>query len=734
MRLFYFIAQNISYTFAISFYTIIIGGVVTFLGYFLGSTFIVFPYEIIIKLVYKWLPVSMFAVSLIYFLEYGFFTPIKIPALFKFLRIINTSFKINFNVSNDELKKLYNYISDLPLSTAILAIVNSSLIGILFAAFSFYEYKFKGSISYENFIDIMKIINISMLLVVMLNTMISYLSAEYLTNQERTLIYNKIILSGQPQKPRALIGIRFKFMFFIMLMIITLLSFAALMEKSRLNEDYNIGFIIVNFILSMIAGIVIMQVNTSSIVRALRDLRRVTKEIAAGGKANFNVMSLENEFASIEFALMEMSWEIEGHRKNLEQKVEQRTNELQNALSDLKGKDDQMQKQLDMASIIQRSILPTKIEDWNELKFCVRYIAMEKIGGDFYDIYQLKNSKFGFMIADVSGHGIPAALVTTMAKISFTNASIKYDSPRRIFQDVNKNILDHVKTQDYMTCFMVAIDEEYNVVYSNASHQKAILLRTEESKIELLDTNGLFIGAIEEASESYDELSVKMNYGDRIILYTDGIPEANNEGRKDYSNARLEEVIIVNRRLPLDEFANFILEDVQRHIGNASVEDDITLIVIELARDEAVDIIKTSKKLINTHKYTEAIDLLEKGLVKYPNNQKLLYNLGKNFFRINNFSKSISSFEKYLANDKRNKHAFYINGSSYYQMFDYDNAILNYEKALEIDSNYVIALFAIAMCYKKKGDIINATKTFEKVVNIDPDNKMALFELKEING
>jgi sigma-B regulation protein RsbU (phosphoserine phosphatase) len=338
------------------------------------------------------------------------------------------------------------------------------------------------------------------------------------------------------------------------------------------------------------------------------------------------------------------------------------------------------------------------------------------------------------MIADVSGHGIPAALVTTMAKISFTNASIKYDSPRRIFQDVNKNILDHVKTQDYMTCFMVAIDEEYNVVYSNASHQKAILLRTEESRIELLDTSGLFIGAIEEASESYDELSVKLNYGDRIILYTDGIPEANNEERKDYSNARLEEVIIANRRLPLDEFANFILEDVQRHIGNASVEDDITLIVIELSRDEAVDIIKTSKKLINIHKYTEAIELLEKGLIKYPNNQKLLYNLGKNFFRINNFSKSISSFEKYLANDKRNKHAFYINGSSYYQMFDYDNAIINYEKALEIDSNHVISLFAVAMCYKKKGDIPNATKTFEKVVNIDPDNKMALFELKEING
>ncbi len=238
------------------------------------------------------------------------------------------------------------------------------------------------------------------------------------------------------------------------------------------------------------------------------------------------MLSLDKEFSAIEFGFVEMAREIREYRKNIEMKVEQRTAELQGALADLKERDDLIQKQLDIASTIQRGILPGRIDDWNELKFSIRYIAMEKIGGDFYDVYQLRGNKLGLLMADVSGHGIPAALVTTMAKISFSNACNKHDSPRRIFQEVNQNIIDHVKTQDYLTCFFLAIDEDYTITYANASHQKAILLRAGVESTELLDTNGLFIGAIEEARDTYEEKTSKMKYGDRLIMYTDGIPEA----------------------------------------------------------------------------------------------------------------------------------------------------------------------------------------------------------------
>ncbi|MCU0847946.1 MAG: SpoIIE family protein phosphatase [Spirochaetes bacterium] len=732
MRLFYFIAKKISYTFAIVIITIFGAWFATMFAYFLGTSFILFSYDKIISIMVKWLQVAFFGASFCHFIQYGLLTPLKIPAFSGHHKKINAYFKNDFDVEDVELKEVYGYICDLPMHNLVTSALYVALGIFIIAGFSFYEYSIISAITIEELKMIFKVITVSGIVVAILYGMSTYLLTELLTNNERSNIYNMLLRRNIRIRPKILIGIRIKFLFFVMLLVLTLLTYAALMERSRFYGDLKIEIILSYIVISIFAGYLLMQVTTRSILRILEDLRRVAREIASGGRAGFHVLALEKEFASIEFAMMEMAWEIDEYRKNLEDKVEQRTNELQSALTDLKSRDDQIQKQLDMASVIQRSILPSRINDWNELKFAVRYVAMEKIGGDFYDVQQLKDDKLGIMIADVSGHGIPAALVTTMAKITFGNAGSKYDSPKKIFQEVNKNILSHIKTQDYMTCFMLAIDDEYNVTYSNASHQKAILLRTARAEIEHLDTNGLFIGAVEDAGDTYEEKTTRLEYGDRIILYTDGIPESINEERKEYSNSRLDEIIISNRHLPLEEFSSFIIKDVQNFVGNAPVVDDITIMTIELVRDEAVDIIKNSKKMINTHNYQDAIGLLENGLQKFAHNQKILYNLGKNHFRINNYPSALKFMQEYIDNDQRNKYAYYIVGASYYQMEDFLNAIHNFERALSLDGNFVNALFAQGMAYKKMGDGTEAAKNFEKVINLDPDNKMALFELKEL--
>lgn len=732
MKFLQYIARNISYTFAIALVTVTIGWLVGIYGFFLGSSFIIMSYDKLSGNIIKWLPLSIAIPSMIHYIHFGLLTPLGIPAFFKPLRVINRTYRDNMQAEPEDMEKIYANFSDLPMINMLTTVFYTAMVGLIVVAFAIYEFYFMKSYSIIEFMSLMKTVSLAVIIGMIMYGMSTYLITEALTNTERSRLYNEILRQGSLIKPRALIGIRVKFLFFVWLLIITILSFTALMEKGRFYNEYNFGIIALYFMLSVLASFFLMQITTRSIFNTLTDMRRVTKEIAEGGRAAFKTLSLEKEFAAIEFALMEMAWEIDDYRRSLESKVDQRTAELQEALESLKGRDEQIQKQLDMASVIQRSILPGKIDDWNELKFAVRYIAMEKIGGDFYDVYQLKDNKIGIIIADVSGHGIPAALVTTMAKISFSTAGSKFDSPKRIFQEVNQSILDHVKTQDYLTCFMLSIDDEYNVVYANASHQKAILLRSAAGEVELLDTNGLFIGAMEDAWDSYEEKDIRIEYGDRIILYTDGIPEAINDSRAEYSNQRLERVVFEHRHLPIEEFADAILNDVRSFIGTASVVDDITFLVIELARDEAVDIIKNAKKLINIHKYYEAIELLEKGLEKYPGNQKLLYNLSKNFFRVNNYGKSAQVMQKYLEHDKRNKFAFYVCGSAFYQLAEYTKAIAYFESALDIDQNFVNALFAQGMSFKKMGDTPNAEKCFERVVAIDPDNKMALFELKEL--
>jgi sigma-B regulation protein RsbU (phosphoserine phosphatase) len=706
--------------------------VLSVFGFFVGTSFIIASYDKVSQYILQWFPLSVAIPVVLHYIMFGMLTPLKIPAILKPLREVNIAYQIDLEVPTDDLYRVYIYFTNMPMYNLIVSAANVILAGTIGIGFSFYGYKVDGAYDLFELQTSIKVVALIVIIIVILHGMATYLLTEMLTNRERSRLYNKILQTGAMVKPLALIGIRIKFLFFILLMIITLLTFAALIEKVRFFEEYNMAVLIVYFFISIIGSYLLIQITTGSFMRILKDLNRVTRAIASGGTAGYEVLSLEREFTSIEYALMETGREINEYRRDIEGKVAHRTEELQEALSSLRSRDEQIQKQLDMASVIQRSILPGRIDDWNELKFAVRYLAMEKIGGDFYDVHLLKDDKIGIMIADVSGHGIPAALVTTMAKMSFENAGAKYDSPKKIFQEMNQNILDHVKTQDYMTCFMLAIDEDYNVLYSNASHQKAILLRR-SGELEQLDTNGLFIGAIEEARDSYDEKKTKLEYGDRIIMYTDGIPEAINEEREEYSNRRLESIIKRSRALTVEEFADAMINDVRQFIGNEQLVDDITCLVIELARDEAVDIIKNSKQMINAHQYEEAIGILEKGLDKYPENQKILYNLSKNYFRMNDYGKSIKTIERYIANDKMNKNAHYICGAAYYQLGDFDNAVSNFEKALELDMTFVNALFAMGMAYKKMGDEENSMSFFQKVINVDPDNKMAMFEMKSVS-
>jgi len=737
MRLFYFLAEKISYTFAIVFLTILGGWMGAAFGYFLGTSFAISHYEQVTHDIIKWLPLAVLIPSTFHYLQFGIFTPFRIPAVQKSLRNINRYFygsTLDQNINDQDLQTLYVNLSDLPMINSLSSIIYAAITGLTLIGLIYMDYVTSDMYSLVLIKIVAKIVSIAVMTVILLYGMSTYLITEILTGRERATCFNELRKRKIFQRPRILISLRIKFGFFVILMLISLLTFAALMQWSIFYNEFNLTTVAVYIVICTLAGIFLMAVNTRSILGVLGEMDRVTREITTGGQAEFMLHSLDSEFSTIEYAVIEMSSQIDEYRKNMEQKVEQRTEELQAVLADLKERDDLIQKQLDMASLIQRSILPGHIDEWLELKFSVRYIAMEKIGGDFYDVYQLKGDKMGILVADVSGHGIPAALVTTMAKIAFNNASMLYDSPKRIFQEVNQNILDHVKTQDYLTAFFISIDNEYNITYANASHQKAMLLRTEDGIVENLDTNGLFIGAIEDARDTYEEKSTKLKYGDKIILYTDGIPEATNSEREEYSGARFEETVLKNRHLPLDDFTNYIVEDVQRFIGNAQVEDDITLVVIELVRDEAVDVIKSANKLSDEKKYYEAIDHLERGLSLYPSNRKIIYNLAKNYFRVNNFGKTVEYVQNYIESDKKNKYAYYIGGAAYYQMMDYKNAVDFLEQAIRIDPNFVNGHFALAIAFKKGGRIDDAILSLEKVINLDPDNKIAHFELQKLKN
>ena len=726
MRVFYFIAKHISYTFAVAFFLSLFGIISGLSSYIIGASFAVDSYEKISKILNQWLPIIFLMVIFLFYIVSGLLTPVKLPLLLGGFRRINNTFSHNFRGDIALLKKSYSDFSNLIINNTIISLIFSFATGLSIFAVFFWKHYINGELNYVEYQASLKVILLSTVVFMILFGMAAHILSEYLTNNERTGLYNQILNSGEQIKPYAFFSVKITLNFFIFTIIfISLIIYTVFYERINLLNYGQIALILC--LLSALIFLIIL--NSKLILKTLSDIARVSGEVAEGNISGFKILPLSNEFAEIDHTLILMAKEIDKQRKNLEFEIQ----ELENTLTDINERNEIIQEQLDKANVIRRSILPARIDDWNELKFSAGYNSTEAIGGNFYDVFRFTDNKIGLLIADVSCHGVPAALYTAMAKVSFSNAMQLYDSPRKIFHEVNKDITERFKSQDHMTCFMAVIDDEYNVAYSNAGHGKALIFRKESESIELLDANGHFIGALEDAKDGYEEKTTKLYNGDRLILYTAGIPEAmNNESAEKYSNKRLEKAVIKNKDLPLDEFTESILNDVHKYIEGNELTDDISFLAVELVFDEIIDMIKSSRKLINMHKYSEAIELLENGLAKYPDNQKLLYTLGKGYFRVNDYGKSVQVFDRYIENDKNNKYAFYVKGASHYQLMNYQKAADNFTAAIHIDPNMINALLALGMSYKSLSDYDAAIKIFEQIINIDRGNKLALFEINQI--
>jgi serine phosphatase RsbU (regulator of sigma subunit) len=244
-----------------------------------------------------------------------------------------------------------------------------------------------------------------------------------------------------------------------------------------------------------------------------------------------------------------------------------------------------MQKELKMAKRVQEAIIPeeSKFPSTSKLRIASHYSAMEEVGGDLYDIMKIDDAHYGMLISDVSGHGVPAALITTMAKVSFTS-HIKPDIPPNITLDmVNEEIYQFIGDLAYfLTAYYCIINiDTGELSFSNSGHHPAILYRSDTGKTERLDTEGYLIGALDKTKNGV--ASVRMNKGDRLLLFTDGIIESRNKEGKFYTYHRLMDYIDKNSHLPPKEFVNGLVRNLEEFTEGEDPEDDRTILYVEYA-------------------------------------------------------------------------------------------------------------------------------------------------------
>jgi phosphoserine phosphatase RsbU/P len=237
--------------------------------------------------------------------------------------------------------------------------------------------------------------------------------------------------------------------------------------------------------------------------------------------------------------------------------------------------------EMEMARQIQLSILPQRTPKINGLEIASRYIPMNSVAGDFYDFILVDEKHVGILVADVSGHGLPAALIASMLKVALSAQSAQASDPARVLAGLNQSLCGKFINQ-FATAVYVFVDmEKSSISYAGAGHPPLLLWRTSsESASEVLD-NGLPLGLLPGGAYSASEIPIEV--GDKVVLYTDGIPETRSPSEQEFGLDLFKGFLEANHDLGAERFADSFLAELSgwsEHPQGQEQEDDLTLMVI----------------------------------------------------------------------------------------------------------------------------------------------------------
>ena len=207
---------------------------------------------------------------------------------------------------------------------------------------------------------------------------------------------------------------------------------------------------------------------------------------------------------------------------------------------------------------------------------------MSEIGGDFYDFHQFDEKRIGVFIADVTGHGVPAALISTMIKIAFSTSSERLKDPAALLEGINRALFHNLSGR-YITAFYTYIDlQEMTITFSNAAHWPMYLMK-KGGELVHLKIKGRLIGLMEDTE--YGNVTIPIENGDRLVFFTDGLIEERDNSGEIYCEEKFESLLLELRDLPPARVIDECFMDIYSWSGSYNTEgfeDDATMIVVDI--------------------------------------------------------------------------------------------------------------------------------------------------------
>lgn len=236
-----------------------------------------------------------------------------------------------------------------------------------------------------------------------------------------------------------------------------------------------------------------------------------------------------------------------------------------------------IRNELEIARRIQTSILPEAMPELSGLHLAAKYIPMSQVAGDFYDFLVVDDWRVGILIADVSGHGVPAALVASMVKVAIAAQAEHADDPAKVMTGLNSVLAGKLQGQ-FVTAAYLFLDLQAGAGrYSAAGHPPLLHYRAADQSIDDIVENGLILGVLPLAS--YQTRALTLGSGDRFLLYTDGVLEADQRG-EEFGEDRVKQILL-HALSPQDLCRALSAEITAWSQGVA--RDDVTIVALDIA-------------------------------------------------------------------------------------------------------------------------------------------------------
>lgn len=239
-------------------------------------------------------------------------------------------------------------------------------------------------------------------------------------------------------------------------------------------------------------------------------------------------------------------------------------------------------RDMEIASDIQKSLLPAHPPQIEGLQLAGRCIPAKNVGGDYFDYFLMDDGKLGVLIADVSGHNVGSALVMALTRQALRFESRHQPSVAGVLAATNRAMYDDLSNAGlFITVFFVSYDpKSRTLTWANGGHNQPLLQRAREQDVAWLDADGMLVGILDDVE--YEERQMTLDPGDILLLYTDGITEARNEAGEMYGEDRLCQLVRENAHLSAQELLDHVYETAREWGRNVVQYDDVTAVVMKV--------------------------------------------------------------------------------------------------------------------------------------------------------